>query len=103
MKKGLLIVCIFFLLVFSCTNGCIEQIFKEGTGTIVYNDFEGGFYGIIADEGFGFFRNLDPINLPDELKEEDLRVRFKVRMLYGQVSFHMWGILVKILDIEKIE
>lgn len=103
MKKCLLIICIFILLVFSYTNGCIEQIFKYGTGTIVYNDFEGGFYGIIADDGFGFFRNLDPINLPDEFKEEDLRVRFKVGMLYGQVSFHMWGISVKLLEIEKID
>ena len=68
------------------------------TGKIQYIDLEGGFYGIISDDG----EHYDPINLPLEFQEEDLRVEFKLRILKNQSSFHMWGIVVEVLKITKL-
>jgi len=105
MKKRQLIVCIIFLFLFGGLSGCITELPGEiiptvgGTGTIVYNDFEGGFYGIIEDEGL----KLDPINLPSEFKDDGLRVRFKAKLLPDVFSYHMWGIVAIILEIERIE
>ncbi len=104
MKKRQLIVYIIFLFLLGGMSGCItkppvEKIpTVDGTGTIVYNDFEGGFYGIIGDEGL----KLDPINLPLEFKEDGLRVRFKAILLHNVFSYHMWGKVAIILEIERI-
>ena len=76
------------------------QWLKNRSTTIVFNDFEGGFYGIIVDNGFEPFNKLDPINLPPEFMEDGLRVRFKAKLRPDLYSFHMWGIMVKIINIE---
>ncbi|MFX0105737.1 MAG: hypothetical protein ACFE75_09615, partial [Candidatus Hodarchaeota archaeon] len=59
---------------------------------------EGGFFGIISDDG----DHYDPINLPLEFKVVGLRVLFLAEKLEDMGSFHMWGILVRILFIQKI-
>ncbi len=105
MKKQLLIIGIVVLIVSFGLSGCttVKPII-EGTGTIVYNDFEGGFYGIVSDfyiPGYPIHQ-FDPINLPQEFREEGLRVWCKVRLRPDLMSFHMWGILVEILEIHKI-
>jgi len=66
-------------------------------GTIRYMDFEGGFYGIVADGG----KRYDPINLPAGYRKDGLRVRFKVKEKKGMVGIHMWGKIVEIVRIEK--
>lgn len=82
-------------------SGCtVVKPVVEGTGTIVYNDFEGGFYGIVAS-GLPF-HNLDPINLPLEFREDGLRVWFKVRLRPDLLSYHMWGIMVEILEMHNL-
>jgi len=70
-----------------------------GTGTIVWLSFEGGFWGIIGDDG----EHYDPINLDSEFRGEGLRVYFEVKILPNLVSFHMWGKIVEILKIQKLE
>ena len=102
MNKGLLIIGTIFLLIFCGLSGCIQKSIIEGTGTINYIDLEGGFYGIISDNSFYGFKSLDPINLPVEFQEDGLRVKFKARILWNRVSFHMWGLMVEILEIEQI-
>jgi len=82
-------------------SGCVERVI-EGTGTITYIELEGGFYGIIWDNGIGKLKHLDPTNLSSEFKEDGLRISFKAKILEDQVSFHMWGIVVEILEIEKL-
>jgi len=72
----------------------------DGTGTVKYLSFEGGFYGIVTDNNK--FKNLDPINLPLEFRKDGLRVRFKAKIRYDAASFHMWGIIVELLYIRKI-
>ncbi len=78
--------------------GCLDDKIVEGTGRIQYVDLEGGFYGIVADDG----AHYDPVNLPEDFMENGLRVRFTLRILDDQVSIHMWGTVVYILEIEKI-
>jgi len=73
----------------------IPPIICSGTGEIQYLDFECGFYGIVSDDG----RCYDPVNLPSEFKNDGLQISFKVKVLKNQISFHMWGTLVEILEI----
>ena len=96
MKKHLIISGIIFVLLIVGLSGCNEK-YVEGTGTIQYNDFEGGFYGIVGDDG----KYYDTINLPIEYEEDGLRVKYTLKILEDQMSFHMWGIVVEIIEIEK--
>lgn len=69
------------------------------SGRIVHNDFEGGFFGIVADDGGKY----DPINLPKDFQKAGMRVRCVVRPKPGMMSFHMWGRIVEIIKIEKVK
>ena len=71
----------------------------EATGTVVFVELEGGFYGIITDDGARY----DPVNLPPEFQRDGLRVRFRARILKDTASIHMWGTPVEILHIEELE
>lgn len=70
----------------------------EGTGTVQYVEVEGGFYGIVGDDG----RNYDPRNLDESFKEDGLRVHFRARTVEDAVSIRMWGTIVSIISIERI-
>jgi len=67
----------------------------SGTGKIVFLDFEGGFFGIIADDG----GHYDPQNLPEGLMINGLLIAFMAKILHGAGSFHMWGEIVELLYI----
>lgn len=70
-----------------------------GTGTVVFLGFEGGFTGIIGDNG----EHYDPINWNPKFKVVDgMRVFFIAKILPDRMSFHMWGRIVEILYIQKI-
>jgi hypothetical protein len=66
-------------------------------GTVKYLNFEGGFYGIVSDSG----RNYDPVSMPQEFRVDGLRVRFTANFT-NYLSFHMWGIVVKLVSIERL-
>jgi hypothetical protein len=68
------------------------------TGTVMYIPIEGGFYGLVADDG----KKYDPINLPEEYKQNGLRVKFQVERKKSMASIHMWGIIAEIVKIEKL-
>jgi hypothetical protein len=87
---------VFALLPQSCMTDSGDNLI--GTGTIVFLSFEGGFYGIKADDG----KSYDPMNLPVEFRKEGMRVRFEVKELKNQASFHMWGIIVEIVHIQAL-
>lgn len=70
----------------------------EGTGTIKYLDFEGGFYGIIADND----KHYDPINLPKEFEVNGLRVYFKAKIRKDLGSYHLWGAVIELIYIKKL-
>lgn len=67
-------------------------------GTVKYLSFEGGFYGIVGDDG----KHYDPLNLPPEFRVDALRVRFTAIVTDPVVSFHMWGCIVKLVSIERL-
>ncbi len=66
------------------------------TGQIKHIIIEGGFYGIVGDDG----QKYDPVNLANEFKKDELRVRFAVKEKEGVAGFHMWGKIVEIVSME---
>lgn len=97
MKNNLISIGIIILFILFIISGCFDS-YIEGTGEIKYNDFEGGFYGIVADDG----EKYDPINLPIDLELDGIRVKYTLKTLENQSSIHMWGIVVEIIEIEKL-
>lgn len=92
--------CIFAMML-GIRAGAVEKSKEErtisGTGVIKYIDIEGGFYGIIADDGQKFL----PRNLPTDFKKDGLRIAFQVKLLTGVVSIQMWGKPVEVVSMEK--
>jgi len=70
----------------------------KGVGTIIFLDLEGGFYGIITHDN-----HYVPINLPPEFEMDGLRVKFEAKIRKDLVSIHMWGILIELTYIDKIQ
>jgi hypothetical protein len=68
------------------------------SGTIKHQGLEGGFWGIVGDDG----QNYDPQNLAAEFQKEDLRVSFEAETKPDAASFHMWGTIVEIKSIKKL-
>lgn len=71
----------------------------EFTGTVVFVPLEGGFYGILGDDG----GHYDPLNLPESLCKDGLKVQVKASVLKHGASFHMWGKRIKILEIKSLQ
>jgi hypothetical protein len=67
------------------------------SGTVMNVPIEGGFWGLRADDG----TNYDPVNLPEEYRNDGLRVYFQVKELENVAGIHMWGKIVEIIKIEK--
>ena len=99
MQKKILILSMILISLALGLSGCEETENIVGTGEIQYIDLEGGFYGIVSDDG----KNYDPINLPTEFKEDGLQVSYTLKALKDQVNVHMWGSVVEIITIEKSE
>ena len=73
------------------------QDIVNGTGTIIFLNFEGGFWGIVGDDG----EHYDPVNL-NQFQVNGSRVWFEAEVLHDVVSFHMWGKMVLILHVENL-
>ncbi len=74
-------------------DGTADRI--SGNGTVTYVDLEGGFYGIVADDGERYL----PADLPAEYRQDGLRVRFVVDVMKDTATIQMWGTPVEIVDI----
>ncbi len=68
------------------------------TGTVRYINVEGGFYGIVTDDG----KKLDPVNLPQEFQKDGLRLRARVEPLQERVSVRMWGTPVRMIEFKRL-
>jgi hypothetical protein len=64
-------------------------------GTVVYKDMEGGFFAIDGDDG----KTYDPINLPDSLKINGLKVNITARFRKDVGGIHMVGDIIQIVNI----
>ncbi|MFX1390113.1 MAG: hypothetical protein ACFE9Z_08635 [Promethearchaeota archaeon] len=84
-------------IIFSVSIGLNYEII-DGTGEIKYSDIEGGFYGIISDDG----KSYDPLNLADDFKIDGLRVHFIGKIRTDIVTYHMWGRVMELIFIEEI-
>lgn len=67
----------------------------SGTGVISYIDLEGGFYGLLADDGAQYL----PLNLMADFEEDGLKVEFVGHLAEDAVGIHMWGTPIELVDI----
>jgi hypothetical protein len=67
------------------------------TGTIAFMRLEGGFFGIITDDGEKYL----PINLPEEYQKDGLKVTFEGRLRPDISGIHMWGKYIELIRIDE--
>lgn len=72
---------------------------KKITGRVVSLPFGINSYGIEGDDG----QNYEPVNLPDSLKSDGLRIRFEILPSREMASVIMWGKPVKISNPEVLD
>ena len=68
------------------------------TGKVVYQDLEGGFWGIVSDSG----QRFRPIHMPEQLKLPGAKVRVEVKHLSNQDDIFMWGEVVEIISFSTL-
>jgi inhibitor of cysteine peptidase len=68
------------------------------SGTVTFQDLEGGFYGILGDDG----RKYEPLHLDPKYERNGLRVAFEATLAKDAVSTRMWGTPVNLGFIEEI-
>lgn len=68
-------------------------------GTIAYQDLEGGFYGIVGDDGKKYL----PLDLDAQYRQNGMRVVFEYMEAGDVATIQMWGIPVNITFIEETE
>ena len=67
-------------------------------GTVRYMNLEGGFWGIIADDG----KQILPKNLPQEYRKDGLRLSFTAQEITGMMTIQQWGTLSSLTEIKVI-
>ena len=94
--KNLIAFLFLTIVIISCSS--TEPELNE-TGTVKYISLEGGFYGIITDDG----ESLDPLNLSKEYQVDGKRIQFKYIEKSDMASFHMWGTIIEIIEIKELK
>ena len=96
MKKYFLIAVSIFVLIsltlIACTAGNKTDTITV-TGTIKHLDLDGGFHGIVGDDG----QNYNPVELNREFQMDGLKVTFQAQILTDRVKTNRWGTPVKIV------
>ncbi|MEN3185539.1 MAG: hypothetical protein ABDK94_05755 [Atribacterota bacterium] len=98
MQRFLQLVLIVTLVTFA---GCIVEVNQsllEITGTVRFVELEGGFFGVVADDGTQY----EPINLPKEYYQDGLRVHLWAKIREDYASIFMWGTIIEIGKIEVL-
>ncbi|MBM4154930.1 MAG: hypothetical protein FJ221_07850 [Lentisphaerae bacterium] len=67
-------------------------------GTVSWKALETGFYAIDADDGQGY----EPINLPAEYSVDGLRVQVSAILRNDMASINMYGIIIEITEISRL-
>jgi len=88
------------MLLFSCVSAQSSDTTgsMKFTGTVVYQDLEGGFFGIITETG----DKLLPTNLPGQYEVDGLRISGTAIPQTDMVSANMWGTLVSVENISPL-
>ncbi len=67
--------------------------------TVKYLDFEGGFYGLVSENGV----KLLPMDLPEKYKVAGTILRVKGIFIADMMTIQQWGKAFKIAEIELIK
>jgi len=93
------------LLLILCALSCSNHDAKPAdpnvitaNATVQHQDIEGGFFGLVADDGTKY----DPGTLPEAFRKDGLRVKFTARKT-SAMTIRMWGTTVEIDHIEAIK
>lgn len=65
------------------------------TGQVVFRDKDGGFYGILTDNG----AQLEPINLDGRFKTDGARVTIEGKLDSSRLGNHGWGNPVEVFEV----
>ena len=107
MQKKRLLLLITLLIMFAFMFSCSKNDGNENTniqsngeiinakGTIKFIELEGGFFGILTDDGIKY----KPVNLPESFQKDGHRVEFEGKLNTDLMGIHMWG---KQIDIKEI-
>lgn len=68
------------------------------TGQVSFQSLEGGFYGIVANDG----KRYDPLNLPAEFRQDGLRIRVTGNARTDVATFRQWGTPLEITTIQRL-
>lgn len=68
-------------------------------GAIAYQNLEGGFYGIVGDDGNKYL----PLNLDAQYRQNGMRIAFEYKEAGDIATVQMWGIPVNITFIEETD
>ncbi|WP_281559366.1 hypothetical protein [Thalassomonas sp. RHCl1] len=75
-----------------------RPVLKWQQGTVKYLTMEGGFYGIVTDEG----KKLLPMGLAPEYRQHGAIVKVKGELIKNMMTIQQWGTPFKITEIELI-
>lgn len=92
-KKIICIVVIFVLLLGTGSVLASSLLTRTLSGTMQYQDIEGGFWVVISNG-----KSYIPINLTEKYMVEGLEVKFQVVDLSDLAGIHMHGSYVEILE-----
>lgn len=67
-------------------------------GTVRYMNLEGGFWGIVADNG----QHILPKGLATEYRKDGLRLSFSAQEITDMMTIQQWGTLSSLSDIKII-
>ena len=70
---------------------------KTITATIVYQEIEGGFWGLIDQDGNHWL----PINMPEQLKYAGKKIKLVIREV-DMMTTSMWGKPVKVVSFSTL-
>jgi hypothetical protein len=98
--RGLLALLVVSIVLASCSNHepkPSDPNVIQATGVVQHQDLEGGFFGLVADDGAKY----DPGTLPPEFQKDGLRVKFTARKTNAMTT-RMWGTTVEVQKIEAV-
>ena len=96
MKRILFLFMVFmFFAAFTCNE---DDNTVSGKGTVIHFNLEGGFYGIVTDNGGHYL----PENLGADFQQDSLRVYFE-GVLTNKVTIQQWGNTIRLTKIQRIQ
>lgn len=97
---------IFFLLILTFSSHMVLAAPKAPkpntihlTGHVEYLNIQGGFFGIIGDDG----QKYQPTNLPPKVRTNGLPIKFNATINDNIVSSFMWGTIVDVSDVAPLK